>query len=456
MAESPYSISAILSVGEANASFATWNSGTTINTVALLVNNDYSYNTLVVTLNQTTTITGGVVTFEGSIDGITFFPIQGFAPGTFTAIGPTYTIQASTYATFSFNLTAIPYFQIRLSTALTGTGAVTIGYAADSFVNSIAINGTVNQGTSPWVVDVTQWANTVVGVPQTFGTAPTGVVIGTSSDIYVAGTRARSNQTTTAAGVQDVNIVGSLGLTNSVTNGTFIAITDNITKVGVIAATTALKTDMSSVAGTATVTATAGVQKVGIVGNAGGVLDAVTGAAVPANAIQVGASDGTLLQPLSINVKGTQGARGLAVQELKDAGRTVVVLYVDNIVAPATEALQTMNINRGGTISTATSYTVTAGKTFRIQSVTLASQVNTGIGAVKARIRAAATVLVTSPIYCTLFASPSTTTGTADVGNAEQVFPDGLEIAAGQQVGISTLSQTNTGNATVCIVGYEY
>jgi hypothetical protein len=204
---------------------------------------------------------------------------------------------------------------------------------------------------------------------------------------------------------------------------------------------------MSSVAGTATVTATAGVQKVGIVGNAGGVLDAVTGAAVPANAIQVGASDGTLLQPLSINVKGTQGARGLAVQELKDAGRTVVVLYVDNIVAPATEALQTMNINRGGTISTAT---------FRIQSVTLASQVNTGIGAVKARIRAAATVLVTSPIYCTLFASPSTTTGTADVGNAEQVFPDGLEIAAGQQVGISTLSQTNTGNATVCIVGYEY
>src|ERR1700675_4341863 len=130
MAESQYTISAVLSVGENNASFATWNSGTALNSTAQLVNADYSYNTIVVTLNQTTTITGGVVTFEGSIDGVTFFPIQGFAPGTFVAIGPTYTLQASTYATFSFNLTAIPYFQVRLSTVITGTGAVTIGYAA--------------------------------------------------------------------------------------------------------------------------------------------------------------------------------------------------------------------------------------------------------------------------------------------------------------------------------------
>jgi hypothetical protein len=106
--------------------------------------------------------------------------------------------------------------------------------------------------------------------------------------MYIAGTRARSNQTTTAAGVQDVNIVGALGVTNSVTNGTFMAITDNTTKAGVIAGTTALKTDLSSVAGTATVTAAAGVQKVGITGNANATLDSTIGAATaPTNALAI-------------------------------------------------------------------------------------------------------------------------------------------------------------------------
>lgn len=70
----------------------------------------------------------------------------------------------------------------------------------------------------------------------------------------IGGTAVRSNQTTTAAGVLDVNIVGSLGVTNSVSNATFMAITDNTTKVGVIVGTTALKTDQSSQAGTAITT----------------------------------------------------------------------------------------------------------------------------------------------------------------------------------------------------------
>jgi hypothetical protein len=138
MAESPYGISAVLSVGEANAAVATWNSATAQNTVATLVSNDYSFNTLNVSLSQTTTITGGQITFQGSYDGVTFFNMQGFAPGNFAAVGPTYSLVANTYATFQFNLTGIPYFQILLSTVLTGSGAVTIGYAADSFVNTIA------------------------------------------------------------------------------------------------------------------------------------------------------------------------------------------------------------------------------------------------------------------------------------------------------------------------------
>src|SRR6266436_4817049 len=170
-------------------------------------------------------------------------------------------------ATLAVTQSTSPWVVSLTSTTITGTVAVT-------------------QRTSPWVVNITQLASTILGTPQTFGTAPTGVVVGTSSDIYAAGTRVRSNQTTTAAGVVDVNVVGILGVTNSVTNGLFISITDGTTKAGVIVATTALKTDMSSIAGTATVAAIAGVQKVGISGAAAATLDAViTAATAPANAL---------------------------------------------------------------------------------------------------------------------------------------------------------------------------
>src|SRR5271157_281522 len=178
--------------------------------------------------------TGDVVLATTDLHGATNVDMQAYAgtqlTGTVTAYGTAPTGNVFGVNAFVTNTVAVTM----TSTTITGTVAVT-------------------QSTSPWVTNVTQWASTALGTPQTFGTAPTGVVIGTSSDLYVAGTRARSNQTTTAAGVMDVNIVGSLGATNSVTNGTFIAITDNTTKAGVIAATTALKTDMSSVAGTATV-----------------------------------------------------------------------------------------------------------------------------------------------------------------------------------------------------------
>src|SRR5271170_4477170 len=102
MAESPYSISAVLSVGYANASVATWNSGTAQNTAAILVSNDYSYNTINVSLSTTSTITGGVVTFQGSMDGINWVNLQGSVVGTGAAAGPTYTLMPSTYAAISF------------------------------------------------------------------------------------------------------------------------------------------------------------------------------------------------------------------------------------------------------------------------------------------------------------------------------------------------------------------
>lgn len=173
-------------------------------------------------------------------------------------------------------------------TLLTGTGSS----LNVNVTNTTAISGTVtaNQGGAPWTQDLTRWAGTTLGTPTNFGTSPGAVVGGSvNSSVFVGTTAVRTNQTTTATGVVDVNIVGSLGVTNSATNGTFTRLTDNTTAVGVIAGTTALKTDLSSVAGTATSTAASGVQKVGVVGNAGAAMDfAGQNASSPANSLLTG------------------------------------------------------------------------------------------------------------------------------------------------------------------------
>lgn len=95
---------------------------------------------------------------------------------------------------------------------------------------------------------------------------------------------------------------------------------DGTTVVGVIAATTALKADVASIAGTATSTAAAGVQKVGIVGNANAAIDAANNAAAPANVFVAGIQlrDGTTA------TAGTVGQVGSPVGALDH------VLYVRN------------------------------------------------------------------------------------------------------------------------------
>jgi hypothetical protein len=760
MAESQYAIQAVLSVGYANSAFVVWNSSTALNTTAGLVNADYSYNSLIVTLAQTSTITGGVVTFQASTDGVNWFNIQGFTPGNFASIGPTYTLQANTYATFEFNLTAIPYFQVVLSTAITGTGQVTIGYAADSFVNTMAIGGTVavsgtvavtqstspwvvsgtvaatqsgtwnigtltsitnpvtvtgtvavTQSTSPWVVSLTSttitgtvavtqstspWvvdgnltnnnaapAATLVGVlpaiaetayttvtyttgdmvlPVTdlhgalnidhqaqagvalgatavvnFGTAPAAVVVPAVNSSIFAGTSAL-----TATGSSlNVNITGGSTSGTQYTNGTAVAtgslvgtealgydganvraiatdtsgrqivignLTNNnaapaATNVGVLPAiaetayttityTTgdqvlpvtdlhgALNTDLQAVGGSVVVTAAAGIQKVGIVGNASAVFDAVIGAGSAApNMIQVGgvynstaptlttgqsaalqldASGNLRVTSLSAGTSNTAVAAwtsatavntavtlinatfayntlmitlnqtttltagavtfeasndntnwfvhegvdavflgspdtvyplqastykvykfnisafqyfrvrlstaitgtgtvtiGYAaqsdgspiefVQEMKDTGRTYIALVVNNVNSVTTEALMSLSINKGGTTTTATNYTVTTGKIFRIQSFSGSClESNTRI---IARAVTTGTVTATSSILCAL-----TSTGES----ADQDFPDGLELPAGSNIGITSISSATGNFVTAALVGYEY
>jgi hypothetical protein len=120
-----------LGSGAVGAADAAWTSATGGNTAVTLISNSSAFNTIMVTLVQGTTITGGVVTFEQSIDNSTWTPVQGVTIGTTTLMGPTYTLVASTNVSFLLPVNA-PYFRIRLSTVITGSGTVTVQHASQS------------------------------------------------------------------------------------------------------------------------------------------------------------------------------------------------------------------------------------------------------------------------------------------------------------------------------------
>jgi hypothetical protein len=294
-----------------------WTSGTTINTLQFPTGTATQGQLLgggvvLVQLNQTTTLTGGAVTFQGTYDNVNWVTIpvaQVLNPNTFASLTNPYTFTASTNQPFLLLVQGYIGIRANLTTVITGTGSVTPQWSSLSWAPAnLPVNVTITGSTGTTAVQGTLTNNNAAPAANNVGVLPaiaetayatvtytTGDMVLPVTDLHgalnqdlqaIGGTAVRSNQTTTAAGVLDVNIVGSLGVTNSVTNGTFIAITDNTTKAGVIAATTALKTDLSSVAGTATVVAAAGIQKVGISGATGATMDAViTAATAPANGI---------------------------------------------------------------------------------------------------------------------------------------------------------------------------
>jgi hypothetical protein len=134
-------------------STGSWTSGTARNTA--ITQTITGYNTMIITLAQTTTITGGVVTFECS-DTVAFtnaYPqlatqlgVTGVAPST------TYTLQASTNADFAINVGAWAACRVRLSTVITGSGTVSVGVQAaalPSTMTAFLTGGTISVNALP-------------------------------------------------------------------------------------------------------------------------------------------------------------------------------------------------------------------------------------------------------------------------------------------------------------------
>ena len=162
--------------------------------------------------------------------------------------------------------------------------------------------------------------------------------------------------------------------------------------------------------------------------------------------------------------KGTLGTLVLSVQEPKDINRTKVVLTLTKATGVTSEALVSMTIKKGdATTTTGTSYTVTAGKTLRLQSmflgvtnITTATIVN-----VAARLREGAAgggaLSVASDIISQLEAGVVGSPAALQLsGQSWKVFPDGVEIAGGQTIGISELASSANSAVSIELTGYEY
>lgn len=170
------------------------------------------------------------------------------------------------------------------------------------------------------------------------------------------------------------------------------------------------------------------------------------------------------------SAKGAQTSRAVGIQELKDAGRNQTNYWMAiQIVTTATDALVSLTGYKGGVAvgATTTPAVVTAGKTYRITSVTMDyTTIVTTPGSVRFTLRAnlSGTVVIGSPAVAIWeVGEPSGAAPVAGKKNTVTLsFPDGIEFPAGTGIGISQVGLNTVGAAAVVgygritINGYEY
>jgi len=173
------------------------------------------------------------------------------------------------------------------SFAVTGTffqatQPVSCATAATCPVNASQVGG-------PWTQNLTQVAGTALGATAivNYGSTPAAVAVPAvnafiTNTIPVTGTFFQTTQPVSCTAANcSINLAQEAGT----------AITNTPTAIGTKGAgnVMSVNSDTTSIAGTATVVAAAGVQKVGIVGNAGAIFDAANNTAMPANEVAIGA-----------------------------------------------------------------------------------------------------------------------------------------------------------------------
>lgn len=170
-------------------------------------------------------------------------------------------------------------------------------------------------------------------------------------------------------------------------------------------------------------------------------------------------------QPSPVNLttlptitKGTQGSTGVSTQDLKDAGRNRVLITADRVTPATSETAITFTKDVGGTATTAqTSYTVTTGKTLRVQALVFTVQ-PTSTTAVEGRVmlREGASCGTSSTAAVAVDVGSAAAVANTGVGPAFVTVPDGLEFPAATVLCLTGISTSASATFTVSLVGYEY
>jgi len=129
-------------------STASWTSGTSVNTALAL--NISAYNAVSVAMSNTSTMTGGVLSFEVSPNSTTgsdgtWFPVAMARIDSYTT-ETVYTLNTVANRAWTTSVDAFIYFRVRLSTVIAGTGTASLFIAPQTFAIEPLI--TVGQATA--------------------------------------------------------------------------------------------------------------------------------------------------------------------------------------------------------------------------------------------------------------------------------------------------------------------
>jgi len=133
-----------------NSSVASWTTSTVVNTVASIISAQTTYTSLSLGFScNSGTFSTGVVAFEGSLDGTDWVAVTGSQPNGTTS--STLILSSATYTLYQFNVAGFSYFRVRLSTAITGTGTLTVqaGLTGNAGAAAVTVSGSVTIGNMP-------------------------------------------------------------------------------------------------------------------------------------------------------------------------------------------------------------------------------------------------------------------------------------------------------------------
>ena len=168
---------------------------------------------------------------------------------------------------------------------------------------------------------------------------------------------------------------------------------------------------------------------------------------------------------LRLAIKGVQASSALAVQALKDSGRVnVAIISYQAAGIITTEALFAATaFSRsldGAVATTGNSFTVTAGKRFRIQAIECSIKNTAAVaGTSKLALRYAGVggvISNTSPILAIWDVGSSSVTANTYIGPVILSIADGIELLGGGTFGFTNLSSAATMLHTITLSGFEY